>query len=44
MKEVLSLFFFIKDGDNIITNKLTIANKFNSFFTNVEANLSNESQ
>ncbi len=32
----------IMDGNNIITNKTDIANKFNSFFTNVGTNLSNK--
>ncbi len=33
---------FFRDGDNIVTNKLDITNKFNSFFTNVGTNLSNK--
>ncbi len=32
---------FFRDGNNIISNKMNIANKFNSFFTNVEKNLNN---
>ncbi len=32
---------FFRDGDDIITNKMNIANKFNSFFINVGKNLSN---
>ncbi len=31
-KKSISQYF--RDGDNVITNKLLIANKFNSFFTN----------
>jgi hypothetical protein len=33
---------FFKDGDNIITDKTVIANKFNLFFTNVGKDLSNK--
>ncbi len=32
---------FFKDGNNIISNKMNIANRFNSFFTNVGKNLNN---
>ncbi len=32
---------FFKDGNNIISNKMNIANKFNSFFINVGKNLNN---
>lgn len=32
---------FFRDGQNVITNKLIIANKFNMFFTNIGPNLSN---
>ncbi len=30
-----------REGNNIISNKMNIANKFNSFFTNVGKNLKN---
>ncbi len=33
---------FFKDGDNIVTNKELIANKFNSFFTNIGTTLSQQ--
>ncbi len=32
---------FFRDGNNIISNKINISNKFNSFFTNVGKNLNN---
>ncbi len=32
---------FFRDCNNIISNKMNIANKFNSFFTNVGKNLNN---
>ncbi len=32
---------FFKDGNNIISNKMNIANRFNSFFTNVGKKLNN---
>jgi len=38
-KKTFPLFF--KDGNTIITSKLVIANKFNSFFTNIGPKLSN---
>ncbi len=33
---------FFKEGDIIITNELIIANKFNSFFTNIGSTFSNQ--
>ncbi len=33
---------YFKDGDNILTNKDLISNKFNSFFTNIGPTLSNQ--
>ncbi len=36
-KNILQLF---KDGNNVITNQLVIADKFNSFFTNIGPTLS----
>ena len=33
---------FFKDGDNFITDKVNIANKFNLFFTNIGTHLSNK--
>ncbi len=33
---------YFKDGDNILTNKQLISNKFNSYFTNIEPTLSSQ--
>ncbi len=38
-KRKTSFPLFFKDGNSIIANKLLIANKFNSFFTNIGINL-----
>ncbi len=37
-----SISQYFRDGDNVITNKLLIAYKFNSFFTNIGLTLSHE--
>jgi hypothetical protein len=41
-KRKKSLSHFFRDGDQVITDKLTIANKFNTFFTNIGSTLSNQ--
>ena len=42
IKQKKSFAAFYKDENNIVTNKLDIVNKFNSFFTNTGTNLSNK--
>jgi hypothetical protein len=39
---LLILFFFFRDGDSIITDKLEIANKFNAFLTNIGLDLAKQ--
>ncbi len=41
-KRKKSFPLFFKDGDNIVTNKELIANKFNSFLTNIGTTLSQQ--
>ncbi len=43
MKKIVFPCFF-KDGVNIVTHKIDIANKFHNYFINVGTNLSNKNQ
>ncbi len=43
-KRKKSFPLFFKDGDNIVTNKELIANKFNSFFSNIGTTLSQQTK